>query len=119
VHADALASQGSEPSSSDDDGSLSDSDPDLSSDDDGYSSEAEKQRRSCKSKYPSREPVDEQRLLAYKKEGKSWSGSLASSPAGLGPQYARAGTDPAPRRIAFPPQVDSKHLVPFASRETN
>jgi hypothetical protein len=72
VHADALASQGSEPSSSDDDGGLSDSDPDLSSDDDGYSSEAEKQGRSSKSRYPPWEPVDEQRLQAYKKEGKSW-----------------------------------------------
>lgn len=72
MHVDALASQGSEPSSSDDDGGLSDSDPDLSSDDDGYSSEAEKQGRSCKSKYPPKGPVDEQRLLAYKKEGKSW-----------------------------------------------
>lgn len=38
MHAQALASQGSEPSNSDSDSSLSDSDPDLSSDDDGYSS---------------------------------------------------------------------------------
>jgi hypothetical protein len=37
MHAQALASQGSEPSSSDD-GGLSDSDPDLSSDDDRCSS---------------------------------------------------------------------------------
>jgi hypothetical protein len=36
THAQALALQGSEPSSSDDDGGLSDSDPDLSSDDDGF-----------------------------------------------------------------------------------
>jgi hypothetical protein len=70
VHADALASQGSEPSSSDDDGGLSDSDPDISSDDDGYSSEAEEQGRS-KSKYLPWEPVGEQRFLAYK-EGKPW-----------------------------------------------
>jgi hypothetical protein len=35
----ALVSRGSEPSTSDDDGGLSDSDPDLSSDDDGCSSE--------------------------------------------------------------------------------
>jgi len=72
MHAQALASQRREQLSSGDDGDLSDSDPDLSSDDDGCSSEAEKQGRSIKSKYPLWELVDEQRLQAYKKEGKSW-----------------------------------------------
>lgn len=72
VHVNALVLQRSEPLSSDDNSGLSDSDPDLSSDDDRCLSEAKKQGRSSKSKYSSWEPVDEQRLLAYKKEGKSW-----------------------------------------------
>jgi hypothetical protein len=71
VDAQALASQGSKPSSSDEDGGLSDSDPDPSSDDDGCSSEDE-QRRSHTSKHSRWSDLDEQRLLAYKKEGKSW-----------------------------------------------
>jgi hypothetical protein len=41
MHAQPLASQGSEPSSSDDGGDLSDSDPDVSNDDDGYSSKGD------------------------------------------------------------------------------
>jgi hypothetical protein len=48
--------------SSDDDSDSSNSHPDPSSDDDGCSSEAEQGRWSG---------LDEQRLLAYKKEGKS------------------------------------------------
>jgi hypothetical protein len=49
-----------------------DSDPDVSSDDDGCSSEAEKQGGlSVRINIPW-DPVDEQRLLAYKKEGKPW-----------------------------------------------
>jgi hypothetical protein len=70
VDAEALASQGSKPSSSVDDGSLSDSNPDSSSDDDGCSSE---QGRSSTRKNTRWEDLDELRLLAYKKEGKPWS----------------------------------------------
>ncbi|KAH0535945.1 hypothetical protein FGG08_007156 [Glutinoglossum americanum] len=70
VDAGALPSEGSEPSSSYDDDGLSDSDPDLSSGDDGCSSK-EKQGSSTRMNIPW-EAVDEQRLLAYKKEDKSW-----------------------------------------------
>jgi hypothetical protein len=68
MHAQALISQGSEPSSSDN-GSLSDSDPNLSSD-----------NNRCLSKDNQGlsigvnilwDPIDKQRLLAWKKEGKS------------------------------------------------
>jgi hypothetical protein len=70
THAQALALQRSEPSSSDDDSGLSDSDPDLSSDDDGCSSEDE---QGLSTGVNDRwDPVDEQRLLAWRKEGKSW-----------------------------------------------
>jgi hypothetical protein len=69
VDAGALASQ-SEPSSSDDDGGLSDSDPESSSDNDECSSEDE-QGRSSTSKHSRWSDLDEQRLLAYKKEDKS------------------------------------------------
>jgi hypothetical protein len=70
TYAQALAPQRSEPSSSDDDGGLSDSDPDLSSDDDGCSSEDE---QGLSTGVNDRwDPVDEQRLLAWRKEGKSW-----------------------------------------------
>jgi hypothetical protein len=65
MHAQPLASQGSEPSSSNDDGSLSDSDSDE------CSSEGE-QGRSSTSKHSRWSDLDEQRLLAYKKEDKSW-----------------------------------------------
>jgi hypothetical protein len=71
VDTEALASQGSKPSSSDNDGSLSGSDPDPSSDDDGCSSEDE-QGRSRTSKHSRWLDLDEQRLVAYRKEGKSW-----------------------------------------------
>ncbi|KAH7317308.1 hypothetical protein BKA65DRAFT_557512 [Rhexocercosporidium sp. MPI-PUGE-AT-0058] len=70
VDAGALLSEGSEPSSSDDESGLSDSDPDLSSDDDACSSK-KKQGSSTRMNIPW-EPVDEQRLLAYKQEDKSW-----------------------------------------------
>lgn len=56
---------------SDDDG-LSDSDPNPSSDDDGCSSEDKQDRLSMRKNIPWGE-LDEQRLLAYKKEGKPWS----------------------------------------------
>jgi hypothetical protein len=69
VDAEALASQGSESSSSDDDGGdLSDSDPELSSDGDGC---LDKPRPSTRMNIPWSK-LDEQRLLAWKKEGKSW-----------------------------------------------
>jgi hypothetical protein len=74
VDAGAFTSWGSEPSSSDDDESgLSDSDPELGSDGDGdgYSSEDELGRSGTRMNVPW-DPIDEQRLLAYKKEGKSW-----------------------------------------------
>jgi hypothetical protein len=70
THAQALASQRREPLSSDDDGDSSDSDPDLSSDDDRCSS-GDKQGLSTGVNIPW-DPVDEQRLLAWKKEDKSW-----------------------------------------------
>ena len=70
VGAGALLSEESEPSSSNDESGLSDSDPDLSSDDDACSSK-KKQGSSIRINIPW-DPVDEQRLLAYKKEGKSW-----------------------------------------------
>ncbi|KAI9764343.1 MAG: hypothetical protein M1839_005960 [Geoglossum umbratile] len=66
VDAEALASHGDKPSSSDDDSDLS-----PSSDNDGYSSEDEL-GRSRTSKHSRWSDLDEQRLLAYKKEGKSW-----------------------------------------------
>jgi hypothetical protein len=71
VDAGALASR-SKPSSSDDDGGLSDSDPGSSSDDNRCSSKDE-QGRSSTSKHSRWSPIDEQRLLAYKKEDKPWS----------------------------------------------
>jgi hypothetical protein len=104
VGAGALVSQGSEPSSSDDDGGLSDSDPDSSSDDDGCSSEHE-QGRSSTSKHSRWSDLDEQRLLAYstRKRASLGSGSLASSQAGLGLQYARAGTWSSAEASRLPP----------------
>jgi len=54
---------------SDDDNSLSDND--LSSDEEKYSSN--KVGRSSTRKHSPRSAPDEQRLLAYKKENKSWS----------------------------------------------
>ncbi|KAH7330015.1 hypothetical protein BKA65DRAFT_508228 [Rhexocercosporidium sp. MPI-PUGE-AT-0058] len=72
VDAGALISRGSEPSSSDDDeNSLSDSDPELGSDGDGRSSEDELGCSGTRMNVPW-DPLDEQRLLAYKKEHKSW-----------------------------------------------
>jgi hypothetical protein len=53
-------------------GGLSDSDPALSSDDGGCSSEDELGRSSTRKNTPW-DAIDEQRLLAYKKEDKSWS----------------------------------------------
>ena len=70
VDARAFASR-SEPSSSDDDSGLSDSDSESSSDDDECSS-GDEQGRSSTSKHSRWSDLDEQRLLAYKKEDKSW-----------------------------------------------
>jgi hypothetical protein len=68
----AFISRRSEPSSSDDDESrLSDSDPDLGSDGDGCSSEDKLGRSGTRTNAPW-DPIDERRLLVYKKEGKSW-----------------------------------------------
>jgi hypothetical protein len=50
---------------------LSDTDPDSSSDDDGCSAEDEQGRSSTRKNVPW-EDLDEQRLLAYMKEEKSW-----------------------------------------------
>jgi len=71
VDSEALTSQGNKQSSSNNDDGLSDSDPDPSSNDDGCSSEDE-HGRSRTSKRSQWSDLDEQRLLAYKKEGKSW-----------------------------------------------
>jgi hypothetical protein len=72
VDARALVSRRCEPLSSNDNGGLSDSDPDISNNDDGCSSEAEKQGGlSARMNIPW-DPVDEQRLVAWKKEGKPW-----------------------------------------------
>ena len=65
-----------EPSSTDDydnydESEINDSDPDLDSDGDGCSSEEELGRSGTRMNVPW-EPLDEQRLLAYKKEGKPW-----------------------------------------------
>ena len=68
----AVAPREGEPSSSDGDGGLSDSDPDSSSDDNGCSSEDEQGRSSTRKNIPW-DPIDEQRLLAYRKEDKPWS----------------------------------------------
>jgi len=67
----AVAPRGSEPSISDYDGGLSDSDSDSSSDDDRCSNKDEQARSSTRKNIPWG-PIDEQRLLAYKKEDKSW-----------------------------------------------
>jgi hypothetical protein len=71
VNARAFISRWSELLSSDNDGGLSDSDPESSSDDDGCSSEDELGRSST-SRQSRWSVLDEQRLPAYKKEGKSW-----------------------------------------------
>ncbi|KAI9769831.1 MAG: hypothetical protein M1840_003825 [Geoglossum simile] len=84
VDARALASRRSEPLSSDDDGGLSDSDPESSSGDDGCLSEAE-QGHSSMSKRSRWSDLDEQRLLAYKKEGKSWDWIFGKFPSRTGP----------------------------------
>jgi hypothetical protein len=68
----AVAPRGSEPSSSDHDCGLSDSDPDSSSDDDDGCSSKDEQGCSSTRKNIPWDPIDEQRLVAWKKEGKPW-----------------------------------------------
>ncbi|CAM6031711.1 unnamed protein product [Sphagnum compactum] len=85
INAEAITSQRSKLFSLDDEGGLSDSDPDPS-DDDGCSSEDE-QRRSHTSKHSRWSDLDEQRLLAYK----------------LDPQYVHAGTWSGPEATKLPP----------------
>ena len=63
VDAGAFASRRSEPSSSGSESCLSDSDSESGSDDDG---------RSSTRKHRQWPDLDEQRLLAYKKEGMTW-----------------------------------------------
>ncbi|CZR52891.1 uncharacterized protein PAC_02768 [Phialocephala subalpina] len=70
VNAEAITSQRSKPFSLDDDSGLSNSDRDLSSGGDGCSSEDESRRSSTRKHIPW--DLDEQRLLAYKKEDQSW-----------------------------------------------
>ena len=70
VNAGALALRRTEQSSSDDDSGLNDIDSESSSDDDARSRK-EKQGSSTRINVPW-EPIDEQRLLVYKKEDKSW-----------------------------------------------
>ena len=70
VDTEALSLQESKPSISDDDG-LSDSDPESSSDDDGCWGGNAQGCSSTRMNIPW-EAVDEQRLLAYKKEKKPW-----------------------------------------------
>ncbi|KAI9861205.1 MAG: hypothetical protein M1813_005378 [Trichoglossum hirsutum] len=97
VDAEALASQGSESSSSDNNGGLSDSDlEELSSDDDGCLNEDE-QGRSSKHSAMARPRRSALTYRHTRKKASLGSGSLASSRAGLGPQYARAGTWVRPR----------------------
>jgi hypothetical protein len=62
-----------------------------SSSDDACSSEAE-QGRSSKSKHIPWSQLDEQRLLAYKKEEKSWEWIFGKFPSRTSLQCARAGT---------------------------
>ncbi|KAF8847268.1 hypothetical protein BDZ45DRAFT_343497 [Acephala macrosclerotiorum] len=71
VDTETVAQRGSEPASSDDGDGLSDSHPDPSSDDDSCSSEDGQKRSNTRMNVPW-EDIDEQRLLAYKKEGQSW-----------------------------------------------
>jgi hypothetical protein len=65
VDTEALTSQGSKPFSSDDDGGLSDSDPDLGSDDDGCSSEDEQGRSRTSKHSPAGGQAVAQALCAY------------------------------------------------------
>ena len=103
MHAQPLASQGSEPSSSNNDSDLSDSDPDISSDDDGYSSEARSRRFEHEDKYPM--GSYRRAALGGMEEGGQalGAGSSKSSQAGLMPQYARAGAWSVPEASRLPP----------------
>ncbi|PMD12283.1 hypothetical protein NA56DRAFT_500197 [Hyaloscypha hepaticicola] len=110
VDAGALLLEESEPSSSDDESGLSNSDPDLSSDDDAYSRE-KMQGSSTRINIPW-EPLDEQRLAAYKKEDKSWKWIfkkfLGRTPAVVRTHALDHGT--AQSQISFLRQVDRQQL---------
>jgi hypothetical protein len=71
MDAEALISQGSKPSRSDDDGGLSKSDSEPDSDGGGWLSEAEQDPSSTR-KQSRWSGLEKQRLLAYKNEGKPW-----------------------------------------------
>jgi hypothetical protein len=113
------ASQGSEPASGDNvENGLSDSDPDVSSDDDGCSSEAE-QDCSSTSKHSRWPDLDEQRLLASKKEGKSWGVDLWQVPWQDRSTHAQAHAlehDPAQRRIGFLPHSSERRWIRYIRR---
>jgi hypothetical protein len=89
---------------------LSDSDPDVGSDDDGCSSEAEKQGGLSVRMNNTWDPVDEQRLLAYKKEDKSWEWIFKKFPGRAAAAVARADHGTAQSQISFLPQVDRQQL---------
>lgn len=116
VDAKALASRRSKPSISNDDGGLSNSNSESSSDDDGCLSE-DKQDCLSTSKHSQWSDLDEQRLLAYKKEGKDWEWIFGKFPGRTRPAIRTRWNMVRPR--ASPPQMDSKQLDPFASREIN
>jgi hypothetical protein len=100
--------RGSEPSSSDDDESgLSDSDPELGSDcdSDGFSSEDELGRSGSRMNIQW-DPIDEQRLQAYKKEGKSWKWIFRTQPA-VRTRLNIVGQ----RQVGFLARVDRRLLV--------
>jgi hypothetical protein len=84
--------QRSEPSSSD-------SDPESGSDDDGCSSEDELGCSGARMNIPWG-PVDEQRLLAYKKEGKSWDWIFKKFP-GRTPAAVRTRWTIVQRRVEY------------------
>jgi hypothetical protein len=60
--------------------------------------------------------LDEQRLLAYKKKGKSWVWIFGRFP---GRTQRTRWNMVRPESSRFPLQMESKQLDPFASRETN
>jgi hypothetical protein len=99
VDAGTPVSRRSEPSSSDSDSGLSDSDPESGSDDDGCSSEDELGCSGTRMNIPWG-PVDEQRLLAYKKEGKSWDWIFKKFP-GRTPAAVRTRWTIVQRRVEY------------------
>jgi hypothetical protein len=78
---------------------LSDSDPESGSDDDGCSSEDELGCSGTRMNIPWG-PVDEQRLLAYKREGKSWDWIFKKFP-GRTPAAVRTRWTIVQRRVEY------------------